>query len=68
MRFEVQSYDFEGLVSRLAELERALGRSSVELFCDYIASASHPEAESQEWFDLFFLFLGTEEIRRFACP
>jgi len=68
VRFEIEEYDFDTLVERLIGLERELGRSSVEMFSEYLYGKMSLDRDMEEWLDLFILYLGTYEVRQFSCP
>ncbi len=63
----IETLTFDDIVDRLRQAEQTLGKSSVELFSTYLSSDSDitGQQELEDWFDLFFLFLGTEEVKRF---
>lgn len=68
VRFDVEEYDFDNLVSRLAEIERKRGLSSLEMFSHYVHGKLDMDEDTEEWLDLFILYLGTHEVRQFSCP
>jgi hypothetical protein len=65
---EIEEFSHEQLVDRLIEIENNLGKSSVELFRKYISEDIEHDEEIEEWFDIFFLFLGTDKVKRYICP
>lgn len=68
VQFEVEEYDFGSLGARLVEFEREHGFSSLEMFAQYTRGELNLTENSEEWLDLFILYLGTHEVRQFSCP
>jgi hypothetical protein len=68
VHFEVEEHNFQSLVPKLVEFERIHGYSSIEMFSQYLSGSLALDEGVEEWVDMFILFLGTREIRRFACP
>ncbi len=64
----IETLTFDDIVDRLLQAEQALGKSSVALFIEYLSIDSHIEEQSdlEDWLDLFFLFLGTEEVKHWV--
>ena len=55
------------LVERLTHCEEQLGKSSVELLADYLSEDVAHTDDLERWFDYFFLYLGTEKVKRLVC-
>ena len=68
VRLEVETLDFDQLTTRLTEFEKEHGLSSLEMFRRYIHGEFDEDDTTEKWFDLFFLYLGTKEVRHFSCP
>jgi hypothetical protein len=68
VQIEFEEYTFTRLVAELLAFEREFGMSSIELFSQYVNGQLELSEPEEEWLDLFLLFLGTQEIRRFSCP
>lgn len=66
--FPVETLTFERLTELLIDMESQHGMSTLEMFRHYVREdKAHPE-NLEEWFDLFFLYLGTEEVKRYCRP
>lgn len=64
IQFEVEILNFEQLTNRLLEYEQRFGYSTVEMFRRYL-NGEYPHDDTIEgWFDLLFLYLGTDEIKK----
>jgi len=68
MEMSVHEYSFDSLCDRLLELERRTGVSTVEMFRRYVRGEHNDDEQIEEWVDLYFLYLGSVEIRRYSCP
>ncbi len=68
VRFQVQEHNFQTLVPKLLEFERRNGYSSIQMFSQYLSGSLTLDEATEDWLDMFILFLGTDPIRRFACP
>lgn len=68
IRFEIKEYDFDTILPRLLEFEREYQMSSIEMFSRYVKGMSGHEQDIDEWIEIFILYLGTQEVRQFACP
>lgn len=65
---EIEEYDFDGLVDMLVEFEHQYGRSSLEIFFHYVHGTQVLDNDMERWLELFILYLGTDEVRKFSCP
>jgi len=64
----VEDFSFDRLTEILIETERKEGMSTLEMFRQYIREDKvHPQ-NIEEWFDLFFLYLGTREVKQYCRP
>jgi len=69
VKFEIEEYDFSRLVRELTEFEVSGGRSTLSIFASYLdRSLDLDDRFLRSWLDLFIMYLGTDEVRRFSCP
>ncbi len=64
---QVETKDYREIVNELLEAERVNGHSSVAMFERYIHGDHDENGELEEWFDLFFGFLSSEQVARYIC-
>ena len=68
IRLAVETLSFDQLTDLLIELEYEQELSTLEMFRRYIRSEEQQTEVIERWFDLFFLYLGTQEVRRHSRP
>ena len=70
VRFTLTELTFDQITDSLVSLERELGFSVLELFRRYVNGDLDHDSENVwgELINLFFLYLGTREVRRWSCP
>ena len=61
---------FDELSLMLIRLERQHQRSSIAIFRDYLSGKVDADTDESlsEWVSLILLYLGTPEVREWACP
>ena len=67
VHFRVEELDLEQLTKMLREFEKELGYSTVQMFHQYYLGQLEDNEDMSRWFDLFFLYLGTPEVKRLVC-
>jgi len=67
--FQIQEevLDFDELTNRLIALEQQHEISSLEIFKKYLRGELTDDVMTEAWTGLFFLYLGTAEIRSYSC-
>lgn len=68
IKFPVETLTFDQLTQLLIEMEARHGMSTLEMFRRHIQEDAGDTQDLDEWFDLFFLYLGTKQIRHYTCP
>lgn len=68
VRFDLEELDFNTITEMLLDLEQESNQSTIDLFRRYISDNFEHDENIERWFDLFFLYLGTREVRQYSCP
>jgi hypothetical protein len=70
MKLKIKEVSARELVDELVALEKEHGRSTLEIFQEYLEGKLDDVHGDwlEEWIDLYLLYLGTYEIRQYSCP
>ena len=62
----IENITFDRLTELLIETEHREGMSTLEMFRRYIREDRIHSENIEEWFDLFFLYLGAKEVKQYS--
>jgi len=68
VHFEPEILNFYQITERLIAFERRFGYSTMEMYQRHLRGELEGVGAADEWVGLWFLYFGTPEVKRFACP